>query len=65
MNAAVGHAWMHLAVVLMVAALLPRADLHCFFDTMVGASAMGAILPPSLSSVSCLRQKPEGIFFFS
>ena len=58
---------MHLAVVLMVAALLLRADLHCFFDTMVGASAMGAILPPpSLSSVSCLRQKLEGMgFFFS
>ena len=48
---------MHLAVVLM-AALLLRADLHCFFDTMVGASAMGASLPPPLPFI-CLLLAPK------
>ena len=60
---------MHLAVVLMVAALLLRADLHCFFDTMVGASAMGAILPPTTTpfplSLACAKSLRGWGFFFS
>ena len=39
---------MHLAVVLMVAALLLRADLHCFFDTMVGNTTLKVpAMPPA------------------